>query len=70
MKLTTLTPLLFTTLALASPAPVSRPAAAPAAQTFKSNDQLGALVSRLAAIVPDIHPPRRRLGRQFKQRRR
>jgi hypothetical protein len=56
MKLTALTPLLFTTLALASPAPVPRPDAAPAAQPPTSHDQLGALVSRLAAIVPDIHP--------------
>jgi hypothetical protein len=56
MKLTTFTPLLFTTLALASPAPAAHPAAAPAVQPLAPHDQLGALAARLSAIVPDIRP--------------
>ena len=55
MKLTTITPFLFTTLALASPALVARPAAAPVVQPLAPHNQLGALAARLSTLVPDIH---------------
>ena len=58
MKIATATTLLFATLALASPAPVARPEAAPVAQSLniENHDHFAAtLVARIAALVPEIH---------------